>query len=133
MGLNLTEVHKYEKVKGKNEARLTRVTPYIRLKSGRDEPPVFLQEGKVYTEAGDEVLDRPSWFDAELKKLSVDALAEIGFDDNAPRRVTVEKPKNLWVCPTCQETMPLKNKGFHVARHKRENHGNDSDQQSVGS
>jgi hypothetical protein len=65
-------------------ARLTKVKPYILLKQGRDDPPIYLKGGSVYWEDGKPVPTEklPSWFEDELKKCSRESLLEVGFDED---------------------------------------------------
>lgn len=63
-------------------ARLDKVKPYILLKQGRDDPPLYLKGGAVYWEDGKPVPSEmlPEWFEEEIRKCSRDALLEVGFD-----------------------------------------------------
>lgn len=72
------KVHHHERVPGTQESRLTRLTPYLRL-SHKEDPPVYIQGGAVYSEGGPALETLPDWFHAELAKLSPAALQEVGW------------------------------------------------------
>lgn len=76
------KVHDYKRKKGGNQAVLLSVTPYVRLKAGYDQPPVFVQGGKFFAEGGEELADDelPDWLDAEIKKMSESAKREAGLE-----------------------------------------------------
>src|SRR5690348_11612809 len=79
MGLTLNKVNDWERVKGTMQVKMKAPNPYVRLKHGRDEPPLYVQQGVVYDEGGTEIKDLPEWFDEELRKVSPSALMEIGW------------------------------------------------------
>lgn len=88
-GLRLNQVHKYVRVPGTQEMRLMKVSPVVRICKGTD-PPLFIQEGKVYAEGGDEIPKEklPGWFHDQVKLMTVQARSEIGYrlpDDPRPR------------------------------------------------
>ena len=65
------------------------MSPLVRLCKGTD-PPLFIQEGKVYAEGGDEILkdQLPDWFHDEVAKMTLQARLEIGYrlpEDPRPR------------------------------------------------
>lgn len=67
-------------------------TPYIRLNQG-DGPPVFLQSGKAYTEAGDELETLPVWFEEEFNKLTPEAKASVGYGEAKATPAPAPAPK----------------------------------------
>ena len=69
--------HVYEKTSGLNQFKLVRTIPYIRI--GFQGEYYFLQEGKVYDAAGKEMDALPVWLADEVKKLTPEAKAEVGF------------------------------------------------------
>jgi len=62
------------------EAQLVRVTPYVRLNAG-DGPPIYIQNGQFYCEAGDVIKaeDLPPWFEDELEAMTPEARKEVGL------------------------------------------------------
>ena len=75
------KVHDYKRKKGSNQAVLLRITPYVRIRSGMDDPPVFIQGGKFFAEGGEE-FDKdelPDWVPAEISKMSDSAKREAGL------------------------------------------------------
>lgn len=76
-------VHEYTKVSGSQAVRLTKVTPYIRLSSGQG-PPIFIQNGKLWSEGGPPIKDIPDWFYDELAKISKTALAAVNYKEEIP-------------------------------------------------
>jgi len=88
-GLRLNQVHKYVRIPGTQEMRLMKVSPAIRICKGMA-PPLWIQEGKVYAEGGDEIPKEklPDWFDEQVKMMTPQARSEIGYrlpDDPRPR------------------------------------------------
>lgn len=142
MPLDLRQVQKYERIKGTMQVALTGVNPYVRLKSGRDVPPLFIQGGKVYSEGGPEIpLDElPEWFWTELDKMTPRAKAECGADrlvkssadpmekSKSARETTTPtlkensqpKPKRYWHCDPCNLEIDTRKKGMHIAFHRRQ-------------
>ena len=78
MGFSLI-THETERVKGTNVRRVTKIKPYIRLNAEKG-PPIFIQEGTLYSEGGQVVKEVPEWFDAELSKCSKTMLKMVKFD-----------------------------------------------------
>lgn len=81
MGLTLTKVHEYAKIRdeeGRELVKIVKRRPTIRLRSGYENPPIFIQEGQAYDEGGGIVSDAnlPSWFFDEIKKVSHEALLQ---------------------------------------------------------
>jgi hypothetical protein len=72
------KVHEYTRVSGSQAVRLTKVTPYIRLVSGQG-PPIFIQNGKLWSEGGPPITDIPNWFYDEIRKVSKEALADVKY------------------------------------------------------
>lgn len=54
MALDL-KVHHYEKEKLSGQARLTKVKNYLRVSNDKGQPPVFIQNGKLYSQGGPEI------------------------------------------------------------------------------
>jgi hypothetical protein len=128
-------VHEYTRVPGTQDMRLVKTSPYVRLAHG-GAPPVYVQDGRAHSEGGP-VLDAiPGWLPDELKKLTPGVLAETGGDrllasltavGPSVATASVVGPRTVmpireWTCPEplCGETMPARAKGFHVAKHRRQ-------------
>lgn len=62
---------------------VSQVTPHVRLKRGED-PPVFIQGGKFYSEDGAE--SHPDWLDEEVAKLTTKTKIEVGLEEAPLRR-----------------------------------------------
>jgi hypothetical protein len=75
----LDKVHEYTRIPGTMEVRLVHQRPYLRLRSGAHEPPIFVQEGVFYSEGGDLMGDPPEWLDEELAKVSPEGLSAVGL------------------------------------------------------
>lgn len=134
MGLTLTKVHQFEKVKDKNEWRLVKTLPYVRLRGNGWASPLFIQEGKVYSEGGDEATDLPSDFWDEAKKVSLEVRRECGLilpgeivstappanggvEDGRPTKSRHGKRKaKPWICPRCGEETVSTRAGAHAMR-----------------
>ena len=54
--------------------------PYVRLKE-KDEPALFLQDGKIYTEDGKEVEEVPEWASIQAGLLSKKAKQEVKYKE----------------------------------------------------
>lgn len=79
MPLNL-QVHRYARMPGTNETRLVSSNPYLRLNAGPlESPPLFVQQGRVYSEGGELIKDLPEWFWEEARKCSPEARREVGL------------------------------------------------------
>lgn len=79
MGLTLTKVEDYRPVPGKpDEVRLIATNHYIRIRSEAG-GPLFIQNGKVYAEGGEEIKDLPQWFQDEVKKVPPAQLKEVRY------------------------------------------------------
>jgi hypothetical protein len=65
---------------------LAGLAPALRLQSGKGEPPVFIQHGRIWAEGGVELTTPPAWFWAEADKVAPEAAAECGLDQ-------IERPK----------------------------------------
>jgi hypothetical protein len=78
MPLNLAQVHQLEKVPGTETFRLVKVHPTVGL--GRQgEPPIWVQDGKVYYEGGEEVHNPPEWFWEEVRKMDPERRRYLGL------------------------------------------------------
>lgn len=75
-------VHHWKRDK-RNRAVLTKTRPYIRLRNG-DSPAVFIQEGRYYTDNGEEMKKIPSWVADHLKGVSDIVKREVGLAVNSP-------------------------------------------------
>lgn len=71
---------------------LTSVNPNVRLKHG-DDPPVFIQGGRFYSEDGAEYDEAtiPGWVEEEVRKLTPQVRKEVGLE--APTREEVGMAK----------------------------------------
>jgi len=113
MGLRLNQIHEVAKVPGRQETRIVKVNPVVRIKGGGAlTPPLFLQEGHVYAESGQEVTDRPDWFEEEFAKLTEGTKQEVGFGETTPAPDTR-------ICSTCGASVTKKTWGLHQANHTR--------------
>lgn len=88
MPLTLTKVHVTEKVPNSDQTRVTRTNHYVRLYADNG-PPVYLQNGVVFSEGGPvvEPEDYPDWFWGEVSKLSEEALATVHFEIPDDKRI----------------------------------------------
>ncbi len=75
--LELTRVHVYEKLPGRQAFRLAKTQPAMRLASGAD--IVWIQGGKLFDDGGEPLAKVPGWFAEEVKKINPQALAETGY------------------------------------------------------
>lgn len=75
--LNLRGVHVYEKIPGQSTFRLKETHPAMRL--SRDMQVLYIQDGTVFAEGGEEVKELPAWFNEEVQKASPTALREVGL------------------------------------------------------
>jgi len=72
--------HVTEKVPGSsNESRVIRTHHYIRVVSS-GHPPLYIQDGQVFSEGGPLVDEIPDWFWAEACKCTDDALRAVKFE-----------------------------------------------------
>lgn len=136
------KVHHYVKLPNTTEMRLTKVSPYVRICRAAA-PPIFLQEGQVFSEGGEPVTPLPEWFEEELAKITPKVRDEVGWGGEAHPRDSVSvrsvpsapgrdsapavvvKPAataalTFWTCEDCGAEVPTKKKGFHIAKHRRE-------------
>jgi len=124
MPLDLKAVHLYEKVPGTDQTRLVKTNPYVRL-GRKDHPPIYVQGGQVYGEGGGPIEPIPDWFGPEMERLSPKVRDEIGWrgqlapDLPVPRHPPLAPAAKAWACPECNEPIPLKRKGLHVAAHRK--------------
>jgi hypothetical protein len=85
MGLSL-KPHEYRRSKDNpGLATLTKLNPYIRLKTlGGDDPPIYIQRGVFMYEDGEEIprAKLPPWAVEEVKKLTPKAKKEVGLGDD---------------------------------------------------
>src|SRR5262245_2194826 len=96
-------VHVYEKVPGTvRELRLVRTNPWVRL-AVKDQPPVFIQGGKIQSEDGKAYDPVPEWVPAEIAKLGPVVRQEVGLrDDPLPAKEPIIKPQEDWTCPAVE-------------------------------
>lgn len=75
-------VHEYAMHRESNMPVLVRTNPYIRL-VGDAFPPVYLQGGRVYSDAGDEIPPErwAPWVVPSILRLSPTAQQEVGFTE----------------------------------------------------
>jgi hypothetical protein len=64
--------------------KLVRVHPYLRLRGPADQPPVFLQDGKVYDEGGGLMDPPPKWIRDALKGVTLAARQAVGWGTDGP-------------------------------------------------
>lgn len=77
MPLDLAKVHELEKIPGTEQFRLVKVHPTASL--GRQgEPPIWIQDGKLYYEGGEEVRNPPEWFWEDLAKIDPERRKVLG-------------------------------------------------------
>ncbi len=115
MGLMLDKVHEVAKIPGRQETRIVKINPLVRIKGGGElTPPLFLQGGRVYAENGQEIVDRPDWFEEELAKLTEATKEQVGFSAAPPAPAV-----SMRTCTTCGAEVAKKQWGLHQANHKR--------------
>lgn len=80
-GLNLSP-HQVSVNPETNLPVITSTDPYIRV-SGEGHPPLYLQRGRVFSDAGDVVPEKswPHWLLPNILLLTPAAQAEVGFVD----------------------------------------------------
>lgn len=131
------KVHHHEKLPGTQESRLVKTTPYVRLcrqdpVTKITAPPIYVQGGRAYGEGGPELATLPDWFEEEMAKLTPKLRDEVGWTGPATERaagVAVASssvredvgspPRSTWSCPECHKQMSTRNKGLHIARHRK--------------
>ena len=73
MTLTLSEIHEWKKV-GPGRAVIDRVKPTVRISHGDGkgsyDPPIWIQDGKVYYEGGELIKKPPFYFWTEVEKWS---------------------------------------------------------------
>ena len=120
MPLNLAQVHKYEKIDGTTEMRLTEVHPATCFTEG-DNPDIWVQDGKIYYDGGQEVTEIPEWFWAMVRNLSPEQRKRLklslpgespGNGKSHSEANPVSQPK-LKTCPDCGKE-GVKNMGAHT-------------------
>lgn len=121
--LKLHRVHEYSVDPATSRVRITRENHYIRLREG-DNPPVFLTHGQAVYESGDVVRELPEWVRTAIAAIQPAQLQAVGFSyENLAETVKPresDKPGDqYWVCPECDKQVGLRQKGFHIARHRR--------------
>lgn len=98
MALELNKVHDYVVNKKDHSAKIIQVRPAMRLHQGtraegeEPDPPVFIQDGRFWSEGGDELgpEELPAWVETMLKKANPVALHEAGLD---PAKYGLKMPK----------------------------------------
>jgi len=98
MSLNLAKVHETEKIPGTTEFRLVQVHPTASLK--RDsEPPIWIQDGGIYYESGEPVLNPPDWFWEDCRKMTPERRQQLGLrlpeEGLAPGQTETTRPVRL--------------------------------------
>ena len=120
MPLTLTEVHKYESIKGTTRSRLVGVHPAIGIFTA-SKMRYWLQDGKVFYEDGTELGTPPEDFWAEARKLTDTQRKEVGLVLPEDRgEAAAEASLKVWECDQCGETVPLSQKGVHIGRHRKQ-------------
>lgn len=125
MGLELSKVHDYQKVPGSMEVRLVKTRPYVRL-CREGGPPLYVQEGRIYSEGGPEMDPVPAWFWEEAGRVAPAVRDETGLASLLAQHTTgtTAPPESvslspLWICPDCSHEVERRVKGLHIARHRR--------------
>lgn len=119
----LLKVQHYEPTGTDGSVRLVKNAPYVRLTRGAES--VFVKGGGVYGEGGVVVDPLPEWFWAEARKLSPASREAIGLrlpEDTAkvePQVTPRVEVMPTWTCPQCDETVAMKRKGVHIAKHRK--------------
>jgi hypothetical protein len=79
MGLTLSKVEDYRPVPGRpDQLKLVATNHYIRVRTAEG-GPLFIQNGRVYSEGGQEIKELPGWFLAELKNIVPEQLKAVKF------------------------------------------------------
>src|SRR5262245_4724449 len=94
MPLELNKIQNYERIKGTMQSRLKEINPVLRVKQGRDEPPLYIQKGKVYTEGDPNPIPQselPPWFWDQMERVSEKVKVEVGW--HKPSQKATENPK----------------------------------------
>lgn len=135
MGLDLRRVTVYERMvdprTGDIEMRLAESHPVIRLMHGTGTYPVFLQDGTIYGEGGDVIVDPPAWVDEAMALCTDSALQSAGFpfwkQEYRAKRATSAPPNGPPIahtrglergesyCPECGEVLS----NFLMKRHRK--------------
>lgn len=82
-------VHEYAKIPGSPYQKIVKARHYIRFVR-RESPPIYIQGGKLYSEAGDEIKGNqiPDWFHEAVQKTDPRQLHAVGYT-----QVPIEKKK----------------------------------------
>ena len=130
MPLKLTEVHEMAKIEGTTEFRLVKVHPTASLRR-EGEPAIFIQDGGIYYESGEEIQSPPAWFWEDVRQMTPERRSQLGLRlpgepyVSPPGPTGAAKPKRHKselkpkapnagkTCPTCQKT-GLRNLPAHV-------------------
>ncbi len=124
MGLELAKVHEYARIPGTGEMRLVRTRPAMRIRA-MGEPPLWVQDGQVYTDGGQPVVTPPGWFWDEMERVSPETRQQHGLTLPAETPPPMPKPQpkppaEAWTCPECAREMPKRARIFHAANHRRQ-------------
>jgi hypothetical protein len=101
MGLTLTSVHETAKDPNTGMDRIVAENPYLRIKQG-EYPPLYIQRGQAYDESGNTFKPLPDWAKEEIAKASPEALAKVGWKQQASvetgsksqhNRIEAQKPE----------------------------------------
>ncbi len=126
MPLNLKEVHKFVQDPQTKEFRLHSIHPAVSLKEG-DNPAIWIQDGGIYFESGQEVTEVPEWFWKAARRMTPAERQSCGLrlPEEAPKAEVAEPKADLPTrkagrsCPQCGQT-GIKNLGSHIRwRHKK--------------
>lgn len=72
------KVHEYGRVPGSPFQRIVKATHYVRLTS-QGQPPLYIQNGNVYSEGGQYIAHPPDWFVQGLAKLDPKTLESVKY------------------------------------------------------
>ena len=93
--LQLNKVHDYRKMPGTDQTTLVGFNPYIRV-NHEPGPPLFIQNGVVFSEGGRPADHIPEWFWEAVRAMPPQARASVKFtlpEEAAQAPVEEEAPK----------------------------------------
>src|SRR5262245_57129298 len=108
MPFTLAKVMEFSTRPGTLEPQVTGTHHYVRLRGGDGhEAPLYIQDGRVYGEGGDEVAasELPEWFEVEVAKCSPAALAAVGWKPSAHGDAPARDASGRWL-PSRSEPRP---------------------------
>lgn len=83
MGFTL-RVHEYGKVPNSPFTKIIKSNHYIRL-SHQGQPPIYIQNGHLWSEGGDRITNPPEWFHEQIKSVDKKQLAAVKYEAEAPK------------------------------------------------